>query len=298
MTGRDPFASYLARMQAAGFRPSSSLGQNFLLDPTLHRWIAECAAPQPQDTVLEVGVGLGFLTRELAARAGTVVAIEIDARLLQLAREELGELKNVEWVHGDALGGTGRTLHPEALAAAGAAQARGAQLLVVANLPYAVAGPLLVELAVLAPLPARAVLLVQKELAQRVAAPCGSADYGGLGALVQAVFTATLARDVPPQVFRPRPKVMSSILVLEPRRGGPLAAATTAMRRSFAAFVRALFQQRRKMLRRTLPAAAAAVGRQPLPLSPAELEARAESVPPDRLVEWWSRCPPAGEPSG
>ncbi len=280
-------------MAEVGFRPSSALGQNFLLDPSLHRWIAECAGPAANDTVVEIGVGLGFLTRELAARAGRVVAIEIDGRLLQLAREELGELANITWVHADALGGVGRTLHPAAGDAARAAAAVSGRLMVVANLPYAVAGPLLAEMVALEPLPARAVLLVQKELAQRVAARCGSADYGGLSALAQAAFTAAVARDVPPQGVRPRPKVMSSVLVRDRRADGPLASASAADRRGFAAFVRVLFQQRRKMLRRTLPAAAAAVGRQPLALSPEALAGRAEDVAPDQLVQWWSACPPA-----
>lgn len=291
MAERDPFARYLARMQELGFRPSSTLGQNFLLDPSLHRWIADCAGPAAKDTVVEVGVGLGFLTRELAARAGRVVAIEIDGRLLQLAREELGDRTNIEWVHGDALGGAGHTLHPAVADAAHGAVANGGRLLLVANLPYAVAGPLLAEVVALAAMPARAVFLVQKELAQRVAAGCGTAHYGGLSALVQAAFTAAVVRDVPPQVFRPRPKVMSAILVLERRADGPLVAATAAERRSFGAFVRVLFQQRRKMLRTTLPAAALAIGRQPVALAAAELAGRAEEFPADQLVRWWQGTP-------
>ena len=99
--------------------------------------------------MVEIGVGLGFLTRELAARAGRLVAIEIDARLLQLAREDVGDLPHIAWVHGDALGGPGRTLHPAAVDAARAAAAAGGGLLVVANLPYAVSGPVLAELTAL-----------------------------------------------------------------------------------------------------------------------------------------------------
>lgn len=287
MAARDPFAGYLARMAAVGFRPSSALGQNFLLDPSLHRWIADRAGAGPLDAVVEIGVGLGFLTRELAARAGEVVGIEIDARLLELAQQDLAGLPAVRLVGGDALGGPGRTLHP-AIAAAGAQAARrGGALRLVANLPYAVSGPLLAEIAALDPLPARAVLLLQKELAARVAAPAGSADYGSLSALLQSMFTARVLREVPPQVFRPRPRVTSAILELEPRASGGLAAAPPAARRAFGAFVRALFQQRRKTLRTTLPAAAAAVGRLPVALPPAVLAQRAEAIAPDTLVAWW-----------
>ena len=161
MSARDPFGTFLARMDALGFKPSSVLGQNFLLDPSLHRFLADLAGPALADTAVEIGVGLGFLTRELAARAGRVVAVEIDGRLLQLAREDLAAAANIEWVHGDALAGAGRSLHP-AIAAAAPVAADG-RVLLVANLPYAVSGPLLAEVCALPVLPARAVLLVQKE---------------------------------------------------------------------------------------------------------------------------------------
>lgn len=289
MAERDPFSSFRARMDALGFRPSSVLGQNFLLDPSLHRFLADRAAPGPADTVVEIGVGLGFLTRELAARAGHVVAVEIDARLFQLAGEELATVPNITWVHGDALGGEGRTLHP-AIAAA-APHAVGGRLLVVANLPYSVSGPLLAELVALPLLPERCVLLVQKEMAQRVAAAPDTTDYGGLSALTQAAFTARSVRDVSPQVFRPRPKVTSAVLELERRADAPLAALGPAERRSFARFVRVLFQQRRKALRTQLPAAAAAIGRAAPELPPADLARRAETVDADTLVRWWAACP-------
>jgi 16S rRNA (adenine1518-N6/adenine1519-N6)-dimethyltransferase len=295
--GRDAFASYRARMDALGFRPSTLLGQNFLLDPSLHRWIAETAGPTAADTVVEIGVGLGFLTRELAARAGHVVAIEIDERLLGIAREELAGASHVAFVAGDGLGGPGRSLHPAIGAAATAAAAGGGRFLLVANLPYAVSGPLLAEVLGLPALPERVVVLVQKELAQRLAAPVGSDDYSGLSAAVQAAFHARLLRDVPPQVFRPRPKVMSSVLQLERREDSALVAEPAAVRRTFAAFVRQLFQQRRKVLRTTLPAAALAIGCAPPELSPAELAGRAEQVAPDTLVAWWRGCRPLATPT-
>ena len=289
---RDPFADYRARLDALGWKPSSVLGQNFLLDPSLHRWIAEQAAPGPNDLVIEIGVGLGFLTRELAARAGRVLAVEIDERLMTLTRGELAAASNVEWVLGDALGGPGRTLRPEIGAAAKATTAAGGAVLVVANLPYSISGPLLAELVALEVLPTRAVLLVQKEMAQRAAAPCGHPDYGGLSAVVQAAFHGKLLRLVPPQVFRPRPKVMSALLGLTARCPGPLHDRSGAERREFAAFVRQLFQQRRKVLRTTLPAAAAAIGRRPPLLDDAVLAGRAELVAPDTLVAWWQGCCP------
>jgi 16S rRNA (adenine1518-N6/adenine1519-N6)-dimethyltransferase len=288
MGERDPFQRYRDRMAAVGFRPSSTLGQNFLLDPSLHRWIAECAAPTAADTVVEIGVGLGFLTRELVARAGRVVGVELDARLLTIAQEELGAPGHLAWIAGDALGGAGRTLHPAILAALAEPVGTGGRRLVVANLPYAVSGPLLAELVAAEPAIDAAVLLVQKELAQRVAAAAGTPEYGGLSAAVQSTFRAELLRDVPPDVFRPRPKVVSAVLRLE--RHDDAIGGSAAERREFLTFVRHLFRQRRKALRTTLPAAAAAIGRQPPAVADSMLQQRAETIPPAVLVEWWRRA--------
>ncbi len=292
MSEREPFQHYLDRMTAAGFRPSSTLGQNFLLDPSLHRFIADCAAPTAADTVVEIGAGLGFLTRELVGRAGRVIAVEIDARLLALARQDLVGATNLEWVAGDALGGPGGTLSPAVGELLARAMPAGGRRLLVANLPYAVSGPLLAEVVAADPLFDAAVLLVQKELAQRVVAGPGAEEHGGLSVGVQVMFAAKLLRDVPPQVFRPRPKVTSSILHLVRRPDAPPELAAGAARRSFLAFVRALFQQRRKVLRTTLPAAAAAIGRNAPVLSDAVLGGRAEQASVASIVEWWLGCSP------
>ncbi|MBL9078020.1 MAG: ribosomal RNA small subunit methyltransferase A [Planctomycetes bacterium] len=293
MADRDTFGHYRDRMAALGFRPSSTLGQNFLLDPSLHRWIADQAAPTAADTVVEIGTGLGFLTRELAARAGRTLGVELDPRLLELAQADLAGMRGLDWLAGDALGGPGRTLHPGIAAALLAAPpAAGGRRLVVANLPYSVSGPLLAELVAAAPLLDTAVVLVQKELAQRIAARPGGADYGGLSVVVQAVGTAALLRDVPPDVFRPRPKVVSAILRLD-RRRGPLDGADEPARRQFLAFVRALFGQRRKALRTTLPAAAAAIGGSTAALGAIDWQLRAEAIAPDTIVGWWRACRPA-----
>jgi len=284
---REPFERYLERMEAVGFRPSSTLGQNFLLDPSLHRWIADCAGPTRADTVVEIGTGLGFLTRELAARAGRVIGVEIDDRLLGIARSELHAATNLEWIAGDALGGPGGTLLPALVEALRAPLGDGARRLLVANLPYAVSGPLLAEIVALEPPFDRAVLLVQKELAQRICAGAGSREYGGLSVTVQSMFTARLLRDVPPQVFRPRPKVMSALLQLDRRTDLAPELAVGTARREFAVFVRHLFRQRRKVLRTTLASAASAVGKGVPPLAETVLAGRAEQFAPDAVVGWW-----------
>jgi 16S rRNA (adenine1518-N6/adenine1519-N6)-dimethyltransferase len=292
---REPFHRYRETLAALGFRPSRARGQNFLLDPSLHRWIADQAAPGAADTVVEIGTGLGFLTGELAARAGRVLAIEIDGRLLQLARALLGERPNVTWLEADVLGGDqrrrGQALVP-AIGEAGAA-APG-RFLVVANLPYSVSGPVLAELLQLDRLPDRIVVLVQKELGARLASRPGNRDYGGLSALAQAVCTVRALRDVSPEVFRPRPRVWSSVVQLDVRQDLAAALASGAGRRGFATFVRELFGHRRKVLRGMLARAAAAIGGTAPELADADAGRRAEQLTPDDLVELWQRCLPAG----
>jgi len=284
---RDAFSSFRETLETLGFRPSSSLGQNFLLDPTLHRVIAASAGAGPEDVVLEVGVGLGFLTRELAAVAGSVVGVEIDRRLYEVASRELAAFPNVTLVRADALSGPGGSLPAEVLDVVRPRLRPGGRLLVAANLPYSVSGPLLAELCCLDPLPARILVLVQKELGQRLAATHGTEAYGSLATLCQALYRVRLLRDVPPQVFRPRPKVVSALVELALREDLSPRLSTAAARRSLATFVRALFQQRRKTMRTTLPMALGAAGLH-LPEPGVDLGLRAEALSPDALVGVWA----------
>jgi 16S rRNA (adenine1518-N6/adenine1519-N6)-dimethyltransferase len=285
--GRDPFARYRDELSAVGFKPSTSRGQNFLLDPSLHRWIAEQAGPTESDTVIEIGVGLGFLTRELAARAGNVLAVEIEPRLLAIAQRDLVDATNIEWLEADGLGGPGRTLAPRICEVAEACAGR---LLVVANLPYSVSGPMLAELAQLSRIPDRIVVLVQKELGQRLAAKHGSGTYGGLSGLMQSMFVARSLRDVSPSVFRPRPNVWSSIIGLDRRDDVPAELHQSPARRRFAFFLRKLFGQRRKTLRRTFALAKEALERPDSVLREEWSGKRAEQLSPAELVELWIDC--------
>ena len=280
--GRDGFSGYRARLDALGFKPSSVFGQNFLLDPTLHRVIADSAECTPNDLVLEVGVGLGFLTRELSLRAAAVVGVEIDERLFRVAGEDLGAYANVHLVLADALGGPGGSLPDSVRAALRAHQPEGGAFLVVGNLPYAASGPLLAELACAERLPDRIVVLVQKELGDRLGAKVGHDDYGGLSALLQSFYDVERLRTVGSEVFRPRPKVASAICRLRLRADA--AGWTQQERRQLQVFVRALFGKRRKSLRTTLAEAAAAVSF-PMPqVDAAMLQRRAETLSPAELV--------------
>lgn len=281
-TGRESFPDYLRRLEALGFRPSSTRGQNFLLDPTLHRVIAEASGAGPNDVVLEIGVGLGFLTRELAPRVGAVVGVEIDERLFAIAGEDLAASANVQLVLADALGGPGGSLPPSVVEAVEHALVGRDRLFVVGNLPYAASGPLLAELTARERLPDGITALVQKELGDRLAAGVDQDDYGGLSALLQSVYTVERLRTVGTEVFRPRPKVASAIVRLRLRPDAARLSATE--RRALQVFLRTLFGKRRKVLRTTLAEAANAIHRSVPPL-PAELLARrAETLAPDELV--------------
>ena len=284
---RDAFSDYRARLDALGFKPSSVRGQNFLLDPTLHRVIADAAGCTKDDLVLEVGVGLGFLTRELSQRAGTVVGVEIDERLYQVAGEDLAPYGNIRLVLADALGGEGGSLPESVLVELRAnMQERGA-FLVVGNLPYAASGPLLAELACAPRLPDRIVVLVQKELGDRLAAPVGHDDYGGLSALLQSFYEVERLRTVGSEVFRPRPKVASAICRLRLRDDAAVWKAEE--RRLLQKFVRGLFGKRRKALRTTLREAAAAIGVEPSEEADALLQRRAETLSPAEIVALFRR---------
>lgn len=264
MSAEGSFQRLLQRMQQLGFQPSRRLGQNFLLDPTLHRVIAEAAGLGRTDVVLEVGPGLGFLTRELAQRAGHVVAVEIDPRLASILREELlafaPEWAPVEVVEGDVLAPED-SVHAAALAAVRAARARlGGGFAVVANLPYAASGPFLARLPLLVEPPERAVLLVQRELAERLTAAAGGRDYGSLPALLSGGYRIERLRKVGREVFRPRPQVDSAIVRLVRNPDGPLWDLDPSARRLFSRWLRGVYAGRRKQLRSGLLLAARQLG--------------------------------------
>ncbi|MBI4575435.1 MAG: ribosomal RNA small subunit methyltransferase A [Planctomycetes bacterium] len=241
--GREPPLSELRAVLAErGIRPRKRLGQNFLFDPKLLDFIVGASGVGPEDEVLEVGTGTGVLTRALARRAARVYTVEIDRRLLDLARDLSGGLDNIEYIPGDGLAGKDR-LAP-ALVDLREGRGRSARpLLFVANLPYSAATPLLMAL-LAGPIPiVRMVVMVQREVAERMVASPGRRSFGALSVCAQAQARLKLLRRVPPEVFWPRPRVGSVIVELIPLRprGGPdpVALRQTAM---------AVFGQRRKRL--------------------------------------------------
>lgn len=203
-------------LESQGFQPSKRLGQNLLTDINMARAIARDAAVRAGDFVVEIGPGGGALTLQLAALGVELVAIEIDARLLECARAALGPEAAVKWIHGDALASK-HAWNPELVALL--PQDRPWHL--VSNLPYSAGSPILVVAARLDHPPASITVLLQTEVAQRIAAEPGGGDYGPLTIRLQQAYVPRLLRRVPAQLFWPRPKVDSSVLRLELRADRP-----------------------------------------------------------------------------
>ena len=191
-------------MTRYGLRADKGFGQNFLVDAHALLDIVGAAELTRADTVLEIGPGLGTLTRELAGRAGRVVSVELDTKLLPVLSETLAGLENVELMHGDGLT-FDLTQLPESS-------------LLVANLPYNVGTPILVR-ALSAGRFKRLVFLVQKEVADRLKAAPGTPAYGALSLVVAHFGSAKTVREVKPGSFAPPPEVTSSVVRIEVKPG-------------------------------------------------------------------------------
>jgi 16S rRNA (adenine1518-N6/adenine1519-N6)-dimethyltransferase len=225
-----------ALLAAHGLRAKKQFGQNFLIDDNLTRRIAELATDPPGGAVVEIGAGLGALTRPLLERAARVVAVERDRDLVPLLRAELAaeiEAGRLELLEADA-----KQVDVAALLAAGPAPR-----VLAGNLPYQLTGVLLERAVQAARGIDRAVFLVQLEVADRIGAKPGGAAWGALSVFVQAQFAARRAFIVRRGAFQPQPGVDSAVIVLEPL-AEPLAE-TDALRE----LVHAAFAQRRKKLR-------------------------------------------------
>ena len=222
-----------------GLRPTKSLGQNFLIDENVLAKIAATGALEPIDLVIEVGPGLGALTRHLAGLAARVVAVEIDRHLLPALTENLKDLDNVEIVHADILDCDLPSL----------TRGWSGPVKVVANLPYYITTPIVMKFLEEYPACSRMVFLVQREVADRMAALPGTKDYGSLSVAVRYYAEPKRVFSVPPTCFLPAPEVASAVVRLDVRPEPPVALVD---RRLFFAVVRAAFGQRRKTLHNAL----------------------------------------------
>jgi 16S rRNA (adenine1518-N6/adenine1519-N6)-dimethyltransferase len=257
----DP-GSVRTTLRAAGLRARHALSQNFLADADVLSAILDEADPSPASRILEIGPGLGFLTGGLLEAGASVTAVELDAGLAQFLRERFADAIDegaLQLVEGDALDlDLVRLLEPP--------------YDVVANLPYHITSPILHALLGVPPRPRRLVLMVQREVADRIAAPPGKMSY--LSVFVQYHARVRVAFRVPPEAFEPEPAVESAVIVVEPYDDDDRLApdAEDELWR----LVQAAFRERRKMLHNVLT--------RQLPVEPARVDAAlaAAGIAPDR----------------
>jgi 16S rRNA (adenine1518-N6/adenine1519-N6)-dimethyltransferase len=225
-------------LERYGFSFKKSLGQNFLIDANILRKIVDAAGVSSDTGAIEIGPGIGALTEQLARRAKKVVAFEIDGRLLPILADTLSPYDNVRIIHQDVLKADLHAVIAEELADVN-------DRMVVANLPYYVTTPIIMKL-LTDRLPIRGiVVMLQKEVADRLAARPGTKDYGSLTIAVQYYTEAEVVMTVPRTVFMPQPNVDSAVIRLTKRPHPPVAVEDEAM---FFQVVRASFAQRRKTL--------------------------------------------------
>lgn len=251
-----------ALLKRHGLRAHKSLGQNFLQDRQALEKIVAAAEIQPTDTVLEIGPGLGSLTRYLAVSAKEVVAIELDENLLPPLRTVLSPYENVRILHGDIL-----KLSPSELIAAG-------EYIVVANIPYYITSAVIRHLLESEPKPRRVVLTIQDEVARRICA--GPGNMSLLALSVQVYGKPRIAAHIPAEAFFPAPTVDSAVLVVE-IYPAPLIADDALD--TFFKLIKAGFSQKRKTLRNSLSS-----GLHTSPAQAAELLIRVD-IDPQRRAE-------------
>lgn len=220
--------------------PSRALGQNFVVDPNTTRRIARLAGVSPGESILEIGAGLGSLTLALAEAGGRVTAVEMDRRLIGVL-EEVAEPVGVRVIQGDAM----------ALEWKGILDREAGPWKLVANLPYNVATPLVIELLEGVPQIEEMLVMVQREVGERLAAGVGQAGYGAVSVKVAYWGVPRLAGRVPASVFLPRPKVESVLVSIRRHPLGPQGLGGVSYDELFG-LVKAGFAHRRKMLRRSL----------------------------------------------
>ncbi|MEJ2209461.1 MAG: 16S rRNA (adenine(1518)-N(6)/adenine(1519)-N(6))-dimethyltransferase RsmA [Anaerolineae bacterium] len=253
-----------ALLRAHELRPRKRLGQNFLVDPVALERIVEAAELDSTDAVVEVGAGVGNLTRLLAGRAGQVLAVEVDEGLIEVLREEVADLPNVSVLHGDVLG-----VSDFGFSHLG--------YVVVGNLPYYITSAVLRHFLEERPRPSRLIVTVQREVAQRVVA--GPGDMSLLAVSVQFYGRPEIVARIPAGAFYPAPQVDSAVLRITVDPAPRLALAPGVTERDFFQAVRAGFSQKRKTLRNSLSGG--------LRLSKGEVEAALQraGVDPRRRAE-------------
>jgi len=223
-------------------RPLKRLGQSFLSDPNIIRKIIEVSDIRCDETVVEIGAGLGVMTALMARKAEKVIALEIDRALIPVLHEELKKYANTEIVHVDALKFEFHSV----------SDARGgATIKVVGNIPYNISSQILFRLLEARHHISSMVLMFQKEVAERLVAGPGSKTYGILSVLVRLYTDSAIVLNVPPQCFYPRPRVESAVVRMDIRKSPLVDIDDDA---SLLAVIRSAFSKRRKTLLNNLKA--------------------------------------------
>jgi 16S rRNA (adenine1518-N6/adenine1519-N6)-dimethyltransferase len=225
----------ISLMQRYGFHLSKALGQNLLVDKNIIDIIVSAADISEDDTVVEIGPGLGALTVSVAKTANRVVAVEIDKAVIPILEEVTSGMSSVEIVNQDFMKFDTGVLP------------KGYKLM--GNLPYYITTPIIMSLLEGVNIPERMVLMVQKEVAQRITAKAGSKEYGAISVATQYRCKAEIVAEVSRHVFLPEPEVDSAVIRLTPGESGWPRAKDEKLMRSL---VRAGFSQRRKMMRNSL----------------------------------------------
>ena len=229
-------------LKAYNFSFKKSLGQNFIIDVNILKKIIEHAEINKEVGVIEVGPGIGSLTEQLALHANKVVAFEIDERLLPILKDTLSAYDNITIVHADILKVNMKEVFAEHFADT-------ERIHLVANLPYYITTPILMHILQTAPGIKQMTVMLQKEVAERMAAKPNTKEYGSLSIAVQYYTETKVVMDVPKTVFIPQPNVTSSVLTLK-RREQPLVQVDDEQ--LFFEVVQASFAHRRKTIRNNL----------------------------------------------
>ncbi|MBP5428078.1 MAG: 16S rRNA (adenine(1518)-N(6)/adenine(1519)-N(6))-dimethyltransferase RsmA [Clostridia bacterium] len=244
-------------MEEAGIRFRRDLGQNFLVDPNVPEEIADAAADDPSAVILEIGPGIGCLTAALAERYRRVVSVEIDRGLIPVLGKTLSDYRNVTVVNADCMTADLAALLSEA--AGGGVPGVDFPVAVAANLPYYITTPILLRLLESGIRFSRITVMVQKEVADRLAAAPGSRDYGAITAVLGYYGTATRRFTVSPGSFLPPPAVSSAVVSIDLYREP---AFKPLSEKTFFDTVHAAFEQRRKTLVNALSARFSDLGKE------------------------------------
>jgi len=260
-------------LESRGLAPQKRFGQNFLIDQNLVRKLADESGLAPGEVVLEVGPGTGTLTEELLGRGCEVVACELDRGLAALLRERLGDRPRFTLIEGDCLESKRRVSAQIVRAIA------GRPFVLVANLPYGAATPLMLALLTEHPCCRGMYVTIQREVGERLGARPGSDAYGAISVVAQTLATVRTIARLPPECFWPRPDVTSVMLAVERREGHGIDDPA-----AFAEFCQRAFEKRRKQLGSVL-------GRDfpwPEGIEPTQ---RAEQLRPEQIVALWRAAP-------